>query len=145
MKRSTPAAAVTICLFLGSMMSFAASACTDSPTHVFFGQEYDPVRDCLASVTAVDTISGNDTGQSCSLVCIAAPPDPEAGVAVFVSTTCPPYPPLFDSSGTGPECQRALAAANRKATCLDDGGVSSTTPPDDSGTGDEDASDASND
>lgn len=136
MRRAIPAT-LAICLFFGGIVS----ACTDSPTHVFFGQEYDPVRDCLRSVTAVDTISGNDTGQSCNLVCIAAPPDPEAGVAVFVSTTCPPYPPLFDASGTSAACQLALAAANRKATCLDDGGVSSNTPPDDGGS----ISDASGD
>ena len=121
---------LAIGLFFGSIVSLCVSACTESPTHVFFGQEYDPVRDCLQSVTAVDTISGNDTGQSCNLVCIAAPPDPEAGVAVYVSTTCPPYPPLFDASGTSAECRLALAAANRKAACLDDGGVSSTTPGD---------------
>ncbi|MGH7283721.1 MAG: hypothetical protein ACRELY_19520 [Polyangiaceae bacterium] len=130
-----------ICLFFGGIVSFGASACTDSPTHPFLGQEYDPVRDCLDSVTAVDTISGDDTGESCALVCVATPPDPEAGVSVYVSTTCPPYPPLFDTSGTSAQCQLALAAANRKATCLDDGGVSSTTPPDDAG----DETDASSD
>lgn len=141
MKIRALAAGVTICLFFGLIVSLGTSACTDSPTHVFFGQEYDPVRDCLDSVTAVDTVSGNDTGQSCDLTCIATPPDPEAGVAVYVSRTCPPYPPLFDTSGSSPECELALAAANRKATCLDDGGSTSTLPPDDAGS----PSDASSD
>jgi len=115
----------TIAMFFAVIVSFSAAACTDTPTHIFYGQAYEPALDCLDSVTVVDTISGADTGQSCPLVCIAAPPAFEAGVTVYVSTTCAPYPPLFDVSGTDPQCAPALAAARRQSTCLSDGGVSS--------------------
>lgn len=139
MKRRAFSATITIGLIFGSIVSVAASACSDSQTHVYYGQGYDPVRDCLDSVVVVDIISGTDTGQSCPLVCIATSQNQDAAVSVYVSTTCPPYPPLFDTSGTNPQCPLALAAANRKATCLDDGGV--TGSPIDSG----EANDASTD
>lgn len=118
MKRGAVAAIVTIGLVFGSIVT----ACDDEPTHVFFGQAYDPTRDCLATVTALDTIGGSDTGQSCALSCVTSPPE-DGGVVAYVSKTCPPYPPLFDSSGSSPLCQAAIAAANRGATCLPDGGI----------------------
>ena len=118
------AASITIALFFSGFVWLFAIACDNTPTHIFYGQEYDPTLDCLETVTAVDTIGGADTGQSCALVCVAAPLDPEAGVTVYASTTCPPYPPLFDVSGNNPQCAPALAAAKRQSSCLADGGVS---------------------
>jgi hypothetical protein len=134
---------LTISLFLGGFVMVLASACDDTPTHIFYGQEYNPTLGCLESVTAVDTIGGDDTGQSCALVCVASPPDPEAStVVVYASTTCPPYPPLFDVSGKDPQCAPALAAARSGTTCLDDGGVVSTNPIDSGTTSDAEIADA---
>jgi hypothetical protein len=117
-------ARLSIPLFLSGFVMVVA-ACNDTPTHLFYGQAYDPTQDCLDTVTVVDTIGGADTGQSCALVCVASPPDPEASTTVvYASTTCPPYPPLFDVSGNNPLCAPALAAAKRQSTCLPDGGVS---------------------
>jgi hypothetical protein len=118
---------VTIALAFAAFVTICAAACDDEQTHIFYGQAYDPTHDCLDTVTAVDTIGGADTGQSCALVCIASPPDPDAAAdseVVYASTTCPPYPPLFDSSGSNPLCVPALAAAKRQSTCLPDGGIS---------------------
>jgi hypothetical protein len=118
------ATSITITLFFSGFVMLLAIACDNTPTHIFYGQEYNAAADCLETVTAVDTISGADTGQSCALVCVASPLDPEAGVTVYASTTCPPYPPLFDVSGNNPQCAPALAAAKRQSSCLDDGGAS---------------------
>ncbi len=136
---------VTIALFLSGFVTTLVAACDDTPTHIFYGQEYNPTLGCLESVTVVDTIGGDDTGQSCALVCVASPADPEAGVSVYVSTTCPPYPPLFDVSGNDPQCTPALAAARSGTTCLDDGGVVITNPIDSGTTSDAEIVDASTD
>ncbi|MEO8878187.1 MAG: hypothetical protein ABI461_21520 [Polyangiaceae bacterium] len=124
------AVGLTISLVFSGFVSLLAAACTDTPTHIFYGQAYDGTRSCLESVSVVDTIGGDDTGQSCAPICIASPPGFEAGTTVYVSTTCPPYPPLFDTSGNDPQCAPALAAAKTQTTCLSDGGVVSTNPAD---------------
>ncbi|MEO7110347.1 MAG: hypothetical protein ABI183_07930 [Polyangiaceae bacterium] len=135
--------AVTIPLFFAGFVTTFVAACDDTPTHIFYGQEYNETLGCLESVTVIDTIAGNDTGQSCALVCVASPPDPEASTTVvYASTTCPPYPPLFDVSGNDPQCLPALAAAKSQTTCLDDGGVVSTNPSDAATTNDAEVSDA---
>ena len=140
--------AVTIAVFFAGLMTIVVAACDDEPSHIFYGQEYNAALGCLETVTVIDTIGGDDTGQSCALICVASPPDPEAGEIVYASTTCAPYPPLFDVSGNDPQCPLAIAAAKSQTTCLDDGGVSSANPADagsDAEPGDAPASDATGD
>ena len=117
----------TISLFLGGFVTMFAAACDDTPTHIFYGQEYDPTLGCLETVTVVDTIGGADTGQNCALSCVESI-DPEAGATAYASTTCPPYPPLFTVNSGDALCVQAIAAAKTQTTCLDDGGVISTNP-----------------
>ena len=110
-------------LTIGLISALVVSACDDATTHIFYGQTYDPTADCLDTVVVVDTIGGDDTGQNCAPFCLATEPGPDdAGITVYVSTTCAPYPPLFDTSQTNPLCAPALAAAANQSTCLPDGG-----------------------
>ena len=134
-----------IALFLGGFVMFAAAACDDTPTHIFYGQQYDSDLGCLETVTAVDTIGGNDTGQNCAISCVEYN-DPEAGATAYASTTCPPYPPLFSVNSGDQLCTQAIAAAKTGTSCLDDGGVEVTNPidagtPSDAGVSDAASSD----
>jgi hypothetical protein len=106
----------------------AVAACSDSATHVLAGQQYLESRDCLGPKASVDVLSGSDTG-SCAPACILQrTPD---GNRVFVTTTCGPYSPDYDTSGTDPRCGRALAASARDDSCVADAG---STHPLDAGT-----------
>jgi hypothetical protein len=52
--------------------------------------------------------------------------DYDGGLAVYVSQTCPPYPPGFDVSGKEPLCVPALRAAEQATGCVPappDGGL----------------------
>lgn len=134
----------TIPLFLGGFVMLAAPACDDTPTHIFYGQQYDPDLGCLETVTAVDTIGGDDTGQNCAISCVESI-DPEAGATAYASTTCPPYPPLFTVNSGDALCVAAVAAAKTGTSCLDDGGVEVTNPIDSGTPTDAGVSDASTD
>jgi len=105
------------------------SACKDDGTHVYVGQFYLEGRNCLGTTSALDVISGDEPG-TCTPVCIIQK-RANAARSVFVSTTCPPYPPTveFDVSGTDPVCAPALAALARNDTCATDGGSSNPLPP----------------
>jgi hypothetical protein len=135
---------ITIACVLGGFVMMFAAACDDTPTHIFYGQEYDPTLGCLETVTAVDTIGGDDTGQNCAISCIEYV-DPEAGATAYASTTCPPYPPLFTVNSGDALCVAAVAAAKTGTSCLDDGGVEVTNPIDSGTPIDAGVSDASTD
>ncbi len=105
----------------------AAWACSGARSHVFPAQRYVAERRCLLSAASIDVVDGKDTGGGCALKCLVAPPEEDAGRAVYVSTQCPPYPPLFDTTGTSTTCREAIGAADRDDLCLPDGG--STHPP----------------
>ncbi len=123
------AAVVGSILTIGLISALIVTACDDDPTHVFFGQAYEPGRDCLDTVTAIDTIDGEDPGQDCAPLCIATEPaSPDAGVTVYISTTCEPYPPLFDVTEQNPLCAPAHLAAKNQSTCFPDGGRTSNVP-----------------
>lgn len=134
------AAAVGAVLTIGLISGLIVTACDDDPAHAFFAQAYEPGRDCLDTVTALDTIDGEDTGQDCPPLCIVSEPGAaDAGVTVYVSTTCEPYPPFFDVSQTNPLCAPALLAAKNQSTCFPDGGRSSNVPDVDASTPSTDA------
>lgn len=102
-------------------------SCRDDGTHVYEGRLYLEARDCVATSSSVDVISGDDPG-TCAAVCLLQP-RAEGGRAVYVSTMCPPFPaPDFDVTGADPVCGRALAALARNDTCLSDGGTTRPLP-----------------
>jgi hypothetical protein len=108
-------------------------ACGD-PSYVYEGQLYRSDRDCLATVSSVDVVSGDrDRARVCPPVCLVQTSF-DAERVVYVSTMCAPYPFAFDDTGADPECAPALAAFARGDTCLVDG--TSTNPlPGDAGDG----------
>jgi len=115
-----------------------AASCDDG-THVYSASQYDPAHQCLGPAQTLDVVSGGDPGSGCALKCLVST---SGGGAIYVSSQCPPYPPLFDTSGAQTGCDEALAAGERGDTCLGDGG-SSHPPPDGGGGGDAGGSDAS--
>lgn len=112
--------AIAVCAALGGPL-----ACEGSPTHVYSARKFVRARQCLEVPTGIDVVDGRDPGASCALKCLVTPPgrDPDAR-ELYVSTGCPPYPPLFDTTGLVDGCEEALAAAERDDRCLSDGGSS---------------------
>lgn len=110
-------------LFFAAELSLLC-ACGD-PSYVYQAKLYDEARDCLHRTEAVDVVSG-DFAQ-CKGVCLAEPPFEDAGRRIWIATMCEPYPYPWDASGNDPACAPAFAAAVRRTTCLDDGGVSSSS------------------
>ncbi len=107
-----------------AMAAIAAlvGACKGDTTHIFSARRFDPARACLDPYTAVDVVSGDDTGGSCALVCIFGASE------YYVTRQCAPYPPLFgvsssDAGGIDPVCASAFAAYARGDTCNGDAGV----------------------
>jgi hypothetical protein len=95
------------------------AACEDNTSHPYPAREYRADRDCLAAPIAIDVVEGEDPG-ACAPVCLVKAED--GGRAAYVSTTCAPYPPFVDTSGSDPRCALALAALERSDLCLSDGG-----------------------
>ena len=85
---------------------------------------FEAARSCLDPYTAVDIISGPGGEIRCAPACLVS-----SGVT-YVSTMCPPYPPLFDTTGTDPTCAAALSAFARSDYCLTDGGSTQPQLPD---------------
>ena len=113
---------------LACVLEIAASAgCGDAVSHILQGRLYVDGRDCLGTPSSVDVVSGGDPG-TCAARCLVPKNVLDGGHAVYVTTTCPPYSPDYDTSGTDPDCPKALAAFTRDDTCIADGG--STHPPD---------------
>ena len=102
------------------------SACDDAKSHVYAARAFEPDRNCLDDYGAVDVVSGGDVSSKCGAVCLT-----NAGTT-YLSTVCPPYPPLFGvelaDAAIGDTCAAALAAQARGDICVPDGG--STHPVD---------------
>ena len=67
-----------------------AAACSDINNHLLEGQQYEPGGACLTAPTVIDDLPGSDPGDNCAPECLLVPA--EGGSAVFITTTCPPYP-----------------------------------------------------
>ncbi len=119
------AAASVACL---SLAAAAAWACSDNVSHILVGRFYVTARDCLGTPSSVDVVSGSDPG-TCPATCVVQR-SAEAGPAVYVTTTCPPYSPDWDATGKTPDCARALGAFGRDDTCESDGGSTHPIVPD---------------
>jgi hypothetical protein len=130
------AAAVVACLALA--LAFVA-ACSDQVSHILSGRFYVEGRGCLGTPSSVDVVSGGDPG-TCAPACIVQQ-NAEGGPAVYITTTCPPYSPDYDTTATNLDCTPALAAFARDDTCESDGASTDPIVPE-AGT---DASDAAAD
>lgn len=123
----------------------ALVACENqSGTYVYRGRKYNPETKCLEAPRALDVIEVEQLPALCVDTCLTQK-DYDGGLAVYVSQTCPPYPPGFDVSGREPLCVPALEAASRATGCLPpppDGGPDAT---DDARSPDADAPDAGGD
>lgn len=115
--------------------SMHTTACNEQGTYLLVGRFYLESRDCLGTTSTIDVIGG-DGPNPCPPTCLVQK-NYEAGTAVYVTSTCGPYPPDLDAAGTDPRCARALAANQRNDTCQPNG--TSTNPvrsPADAGTAD---------
>jgi hypothetical protein len=107
----------------------ACLSCEEDSAYLYLGNQYEPSRDCLDSVSSLDVLAGLPPDGSCGPLCVVGT-DQDAGIPVFVSTMCGPPPIGADISGSNPQCPSALAALSRGDYCLDGGG--STNPRDSS-------------
>ena len=118
-------------LAIAATAAIAAAACSDAVSHVLQGRAYIEGRDCLGTASSIDVVSGTDPG-TCAPACIVQTTF-EGGRQVYVTITCPPYPPDYDLSGKDPSCAPALAAFARDDTCIADGGSTHPVAPPDAG------------
>ncbi len=121
------------------------SACSTDPTYVYRAKPFDASTGCLGVTVSLDVIEGPIPAE-CPPVCLVQANTADGGRAVYVSRTCAPYPPQLDSTGTSPECSRALLAAAESNGCVPaaDAAVPDASPDaSDASDGALDASDAS--
>lgn len=100
------------CLALAASL---AAGCEDRPVHIFSGERYDPVGDCLEKAAALDVIDGADPGPCDVVRCWAAP----AGDVYITTSACDAPLDLADRTGDPPgsPCAKALDAFAKKARC----------------------------
>jgi hypothetical protein len=112
-----------------------AVSCDDPEVHILSGQLYEPQHGCLEPSAGVDVVAGSPKGDSCSPECLTLSASETAGdaAAIYVTTTCPPYPEDFTAeaqgaaTGDGDPCVGAFAAYDDGGACpadLGDGGAS---------------------
>jgi hypothetical protein len=105
-----------------------AVACSDINNHLLEGQQYIASGACLTPQSVIDDLPGSDPGDDCPPECVTAPMQ-GGGTAVFITTTCPPYPgysvELPDAGhGAGDPCVGAFAAYEAGTICSSlDGGL----------------------
>jgi hypothetical protein len=97
------------------------ASCKDTISHIYAGRRYDPVGHCVDLTSSIDVVDGNDPGATCAPTCLLSPPTKTGETTVYVSRECPPYPPLFDTSGQSPTCADALRAYEAPIACIDGG------------------------
>lgn len=96
--------------FVAAIGAFAA--CLGAETYVYWAQQYDDANDCLKAYTPVETVTGGGTSSFCEPICLTVDD------ALFVSTICPPLPPIATQvDPKDPACIAALAAQKRGGTC----------------------------
>jgi len=114
-----PIALAAAAFAVASTFLAAGSGCEEGGAHVYHGRYFDESRGCLESITALDVVPGDETGD-CTPLCLVQPTW-EGGRSLYVSTACAPYPHGFDVSGSDPRCAAVLAAFARVDLCRDDG------------------------
>jgi hypothetical protein len=111
-------------------VTLITAACDAGNDYYYYGHQYEPGRDCLDQVAALDILAGNDPGSSCAATCVKGS-DADGGTIVYATSMCGPPPVGADTTGTNALCPPALAALGRSDYCLDGGG--STNPQPDGG------------
>ena len=109
-------------LALGAVAGFLA--CGGTASHVFQGHLYEPARDCIDPLTAIDVLAGPDPGLGCDPVCLVGTSTllGDGGAkSTYVTNMCPPYPPNFDQPEESAACAPAIAALHRNDLCADSG------------------------
>ena len=97
----------------------------------FPARRFDPARACVETISTIAQIDGTDPGAKCDPVCLVGPATDGGDPPIYVTTECPPYPRTFDSSGTAPDCARALDVYNAGTACAAlDAGADAAPPPD---------------
>ena len=121
-------------LAFGAKLS--ALGCDDVGSHIFAGEEYDSVKECLDPVSSIDVITGPDPG-SCPAACIVSFDPEDGGKTAYLSTMCGPYPqyPFEKDAGGEPLCAQAFAALKANAYCADGGTLLGATDAGDAGPG----------
>ena len=106
-------------------------AACGSTSYRFPARRFDPTRACVETISTIDQIDGTDPGATCGPVCLVGPATDGGDLPVYVTTECPPYPRTFDSSGTAPDCARAIEVYRAGTACaaLDAGADSAAPPP----------------
>jgi hypothetical protein len=113
--------AILAALALAFGATLFALGCNDSGSHIFAGQEYDAVKECLDPVSSIDVIAGPDPG-TCPAACVVALAE-DGGKTAYLSTMCGPYPvyPFEKNTAGEPLCAQAFAAFKASAYCADGG------------------------
>jgi hypothetical protein len=115
-----------------AVLLLLVAACDDPQTHVLPGSLYEVDRDCVDPTASIDVVPGPDPGNACAPMCLVTPAGQNGAPAgIYVTTECPPYPPLDDTTGNNPACTGALAAFATGKVCAvstgDDGGTGDAT------------------
>jgi hypothetical protein len=114
--------AIAIVGVAAGIAAATTAACSVDAEHIFASRAFEASLMCLDPYTAIDVVSGGDTGGGCTPVCL------ENAGEYSISQQCPPYPPLFvigtlDAGDADPSCTAAFAAFARGDTCDLEGGV----------------------
>ena len=123
-----------VSVFLGSALLVVAcaralGACDEETSHLLVAQLFDPSRACLDPEGTIALVDGPVPGSACPPTCVVGPSGQNGNASsVYVTTMCGPYPELDDTSGDPAGCSDALAALDRRDTCLVDGGSTSPAP-----------------
>lgn len=116
--RARVAVGISLVAGAGLVALVALAACeAQVGTYVYRGRKYDPEKQCLEATKSLDVVDSTQEPALCLAVCLVQNAY-DGGRATYVSTTCPPYPYGFDTSGKDPSCAAALRAADQKSGCL---------------------------
>jgi hypothetical protein len=106
-------------------------AACGSVSYRFPARRFDPARVCVETISTIATIDGTDPGAKCDPVCLIGPATADGELPIYVTTECPPYPRTFDSSGTAPDCARAIGVYDAGTACAAlDAGADAAPPTD---------------
>ena len=106
-------------------------ACSDDVrSHIFAGRQYDPTRNCLLDLQAIDVVEGPTPQNTCPPACVVSDETDAEPSLLYVSTMCPPYPiyPYESDAGSDPRCAEALLANVYNTSCEADGAIYNLPP-----------------
>ena len=113
--RVAVAVGLVACVCAGLVV--VAACDNQAGTYVYRGRRYNPEKMCLEDRRALDVVDSNREPALCLPICLVQTAY-DGGLGVYVSSTCPPYPYGFDTTGREPTCVAALRAARQANGCL---------------------------